>query len=75
MSAVVTFHSAVCQFNDYFVRLDQRKISNKIRDLQLPQKKKFFKPPPGVAYFSLLFCSLVQEIPATMMFSGPKTVS
>lgn len=76
MSAVVIFHGALCQPNDYFVWPDQRKICKEIRNLQQPQAKKkikVLKLPPGVSCFLLPFCSLVQEILVTMIFSGPNT--
>ena len=75
MSAMVIFHGTLCQPNDYFVRPEQREICNEIRNLQ-PQtekKKKVFKLSPGASCFLLPFCSLVQEILVTMIFSGPNT--
>lgn len=38
-----------------------------------PKKKKVFKLSPGASCFLLPFCSLVQEILVTMIFSGPNT--
>lgn len=35
---MVLFHGALCQPDDYFVQLNQRKNSNEVHD-QLPEKK------------------------------------
>ena len=60
MSAVVIFHGALCQPNDYFVWPDQRKICKEIRNLQQPQAKKkikVLKLPPGVSFFTSILLS------------------
>ena len=59
MSAMVIFHSALCQPNDYFVWPDQRKICNEIRNLQQPQAKKKNKGLKTASWSLLFFTSIL----------------